>query len=99
MAFGNQVADGNNIPGPNVYVPGVGFKMLQGGAVYTDGSPNDSAPVAVSQVGGFKATYGVAYIGAAFAFAGDWVVIGGSASKTIKVVMISINAVATAAVN
>ncbi|SRR6266571_4339789 len=99
MPFGSQVADVNNIPGPNVYVPGVGFKMLQGGINFVDGSSNDSAPAAVAQVGGGKQTYGVAYIAAAFAFAGDWLVLGGSASKTVKLVSIIISAVATAAVD
>jgi len=77
----------------------VGFKALQGGALYTDGSSNDSAAVRVEQNSNTKTTYGVAYIAAAFAFAGDWVVIGGSATKTIKVLRIEIAGVATAALD
>jgi hypothetical protein len=99
MAFGSTPADSNNIPIGCVYVPGTGFKALQGGAkLFTDASSNDSAPVAVSQVGGQKATYTYSIVATApYATPTDWIVLRGSATKLVKVVRFSFSGVATAA--
>jgi len=99
MAFGSTPADSNNIPVGCVYVPGTGFKSLQGGAkLFTDASSNDSAPVAVTQVGGQKATYtyGI-HATAPYATPTDWIVLRGSATKLVKVLRFSFSGIATAA--
>jgi len=57
MAFGATPLDSGNIPIGSVYVPGTGFKALQGGTLFTDASSNDSAPARMEIVGGSKATY------------------------------------------
>jgi hypothetical protein len=98
MAFGSQVTDSSNIPGPNVYVPGVGFKMMQGGTAFTDASSNDSAPVRMEIVGCSKATYTYTISATApYATPTDWVVLRGSATKLIKIMRIEYSGVATAA--
>jgi len=99
MAFSSTPSDINNIPIGCVYVPGVGFKALQGGPkIFTDASSNDSAPVAVMEVGGQKATYTYAISATAtYAAATDWIVIRGSATKLVKIVRFEISGVATAA--
>ncbi len=99
MAFGSTPADSNNIPIGCVYVPGIGFKALQGASkIFTDGSSNDSAPVRVEEVGGSKATYTYTIVATApYATPTDWVVIRGSATKLVKVVRVEFAGVATAA--
>lgn len=98
MAFGSTPADSNNIPIGCVYVPGVGFKALQGGTLFTDGSSNDSAPVRTEDTGGTKATYTYTISATApYATPTDWVVLRGSATKLMKVVHIEYSGVATAA--
>jgi hypothetical protein len=97
MAFGSTPADANNIPIGCVYVPGVGFKALQGGKIFTDASSNDSAPVAVMEVGGTKATYTYSLSATApYATPTDWIVLRGSATKLVKVMRIEFSAAATA---
>ncbi len=98
MAFGTTPADSSGIPIGCVYVPGVGFKALQGGSVNTDGSSNDSAPARMELVPGSKATYG--YARSTFAIAAtptDVAIINGSASKTVRITRIEIDALCTAA--
>lgn len=98
MAFGSTPQDSNTIPIGCVYVPGVGFKALQGGNLLTDGSSNDSAPARMEIVSGSKATY--AYSASAiatFAAVTDLVVIRGSATKTVKIIRIELSGAATAA--
>lgn len=98
MAFGSTPADANNIPIGCVYVPGVGFKSLQGGAVTTDGSSNDSAPARIESTPGSKATYTYTISATApYATPTDWVVLRGSATKLLKVMHIEYSGVATAA--
>ncbi len=98
MAFGATPLDSGNIPIGSVYVPGTGFKALQGGTLFTDASSNDSAPARMEIVGGSKATY--AYSASAiatFTAVTDLVVLRGSATKTVKVVRVELSGAATAA--
>jgi hypothetical protein len=98
MAFGSTPADSNNIPIGCGYVPGTGFKAAQAGAIFTDASSNDSAPLRMEVVGGSKATYTYTISATApYATPQDWVVLRGSSTKTIKVVHIEYSGVATAA--
>jgi hypothetical protein len=98
MAFGAQVADSNNIPGPNVYVPGTGFKIMQGGALFTDASSNDSAPVRMEPVAGSRATYSAAITGLVpVTAATDIFTLTGSASKLVKVTRLVITGSTTLA--
>ncbi len=99
MAFGSTPADSNNIPAGCVYVPGVGFKVLQGGTLFTDGSSNDSAPLRAEATPGSKATYSYVVTATApgYATPQDWIVLRGSATKTIKVVRIEISGAITTA--
>jgi hypothetical protein len=89
LAFGSTPTDSSGIPIGCVYVPGVGFKALQGGTLFTDASSNDSAPAAFTNVGGFKATY-AASMQALVPVTGctDLFTITGSATKLIKVLRI-----------
>lgn len=49
MTYNPQLKDTQNIPIPQVYVPGIGFVALQGSAgITTDGSTNSSAAVMLS---------------------------------------------------
>jgi hypothetical protein len=99
MAFGSTPSDSNNIPIGSVYVPGVGFKALQGGTLFTDGSSNDSAPVRTEDAGGTKATYRYLINATApgYATPQDWIVLRGSATKTIKVLHVEISGAITTA--
>ena len=98
MAFGSTPADSNNIPIGCVYVPGTGFKALQGGALFTDASSNDSAPVRVEQAGGSKATYSAAITGLVpVTAATDIFTLTGSATKLVKVTRIAITGSTTLA--
>jgi hypothetical protein len=98
MAFGSTPADSNNIPIGCVYVPGTGFKALQGGKLFTDASSNDSAPVRVEEVGGSKATYSYSINALAPpASVTDIMVLRGSATKLVKVVEFGCSGAATAA--
>jgi hypothetical protein len=98
MAFGSTPADSNNIPIGCVYVPGVGFKALQGGTLFTDASSNDSAAVRTEDSGGTKATYTYTISATApYATPTDWVVIRGSATKLMKIMHVEYSGVATAA--
>lgn len=98
MAFGSTPTDSNSIPIGCVYVPGVGFKALQGGKLFTDASSNDSAPVRVEEAGGSKATYTFSISGvAALTAQTDMFVLRGSATKLVKVVHIEVSGAATAA--
>lgn len=48
MAYGVQLVDSNTVPIGQVYVPGVGFKSVEGSlGTNTDGSSNGSAPFAL----------------------------------------------------
>src|SRR6266568_2579955 len=96
MAFSATPTDSNGIPIGCVYVPGVGFKALQGGAVNTDASSNDSAPARMELVPASKATYG--YARSTFAIAAtptDVAIINGSATKTVRITRIEIDALCT----
>jgi hypothetical protein len=98
LAFSSTPADSNNIPIGCVYVPGVGFKALQGGTLFTDGSSNDSAPARLELTGGSKATYTYsAGAIATFATMQDLVVLRGSATKLVKVTRVELSGSATAA--
>src|SRR5437667_9906958 len=96
MAFGSTPADSNNIPIGCVYVPGVGFKALQGGTLFTDSSSNDSAPARMEVVSGSKATYTYAINALALlASHTDLFVLRGSATKTVKVIHFELSGLAT----
>jgi hypothetical protein len=98
MAFGSTPTDTNGIPIGCVYVPGVGFKALQGGTTFTDGSSNDSAPGRMEIASNTKATYTYTIASTApYATPTDWVVIRGSSTKLVKIVHIEYSGVATAA--
>ncbi len=98
MAFGSTPTDSSGIPTGCVYVPGVGFRVLQGGTVFTDATSNDSAPVRSEAAPCSKVTYTYTIAATApYATPTDWVVLRGSATKTVKVVRIEYSGVATAA--
>jgi hypothetical protein len=98
MTFGSTPADSNNIPIGCVYVPGIGFKALQGGKSFTDGSSNDSAPAAFTLTDGYKATYVYSASAiATFVTMQDLVILRGSTTKTVRVTRIEISGAATAA--
>jgi hypothetical protein len=98
MAFGNQVADGANIPASNAYLPGTGFKVIRGGRIYTDGSGNDSVAVAMALEDGAKPTYDVSLLGITpVATPTDWIVLPGSATKVVRVVRVMLGGIATSA--
>lgn len=98
MAFGSTPTDSSTIPIGCGYVPGVGFKAIQSGQVFTDTSSNDSAPIRLEVVPGSKATYTYTISATApYATPTDWVVLRGSANKLMKVVHIEYSGVATAA--
>jgi hypothetical protein len=96
LAFGSTPADINGIPIGCVYVPGVGFKALQGGTLFTDTSSNDSAPARMEIVSGSKATYTYSINAlATLASHTDLLVLRGSATKTIKVIHFELSGLAT----
>lgn len=98
MAFGAQPTDSNNIPIGSAYVPGVGFNAVQGGSNYTDGSSNISAPITISNVGGWKATYTTNIFGLVpVTAATDIFTLTGSATKTIRVLRVEFSMVITTA--
>jgi len=99
LAFSSTPADSNNIPIGCVYVPGVGFKALQGGTLFTDASSNDSAPVRVEEAGGSKATYSASILGLAPITTAptDIFTLTGSATKLIKVTRVTISGSTTLA--
>ncbi len=99
MVFGSTPADQNNIPAGCVYVPGIGFKVLQGGTLFTDASSNDSAPARMELVSGSKATYTYSIQATApgYATPQDWIVLRGSATKLLKVVRVEISGAITTA--
>ncbi len=99
MVFGSTPSDSNNLPIGCVYVPGIGFKALQGGKVFTDGSSNDSAPAVMAQIGGQRATYTYTLYATApgYATPQDWIVLRGSATKTIRVVRLKVSGAITTA--
>jgi len=100
MAFGSTPADSNNIPAGCVYVPGVGFKVLQGGALFTDGSSNDSAPLRAEATPGSKATYVASGTVVPVTGATDLVTIIGSATKLVKLIRVVFSGtIVTAAIN
>jgi hypothetical protein len=93
MAFGSQPVDSNNWPIANVYVPGTGFKALQGGTAFTDASSNDSSPVRFELTSPSKATYCSAiYALNMVSGATDVFTLTGSASKLVKVLRVEFSA-------
>ena len=100
MAFGSTPADSNNIPIGCVYVPGVGFKALQGGTLFTDGSSNDSAPGRMEITASSKATYVASGTVVPVTGATDLVTIIGSATKLVKLMRVIFSGtIVTAAIN
>ncbi|SRR6266568_423665 len=98
MAFGSTPTDSSTIPIGCVYVPGVGFKAIQGGTLFTDGSSNDSAPVRMELTGGSKATFSAGITGLVpVTAATDIFTITGSATKLVKVTRLAITGSATLA--
>ena len=96
MAFGSTPTDSSTIPIGCAYVPGVGFKAIQGGALFTDASSNDSAPVRMESAGGSKATYTYSINALALlASHTDLLVLRGSATKLVKVVRFEMSGLAT----
>jgi hypothetical protein len=96
---GASQLDSGGIPTGSVKVPGVtALKAIQGGAVYTDTLGDDSAPIRSEAASSSKATYTYTISATApYATPTDWVVLRGSATKTVKVVRIEYSGVATAA--
>src|SRR6478609_414079 len=99
MAFGSTPVDVNGIPIGCVYVPGVGFKALQGGTLFTDGSTNDSAPARMELVSASKATYAASGTVVPVTGATDLVTIIGS-TKLVRLVRVVFSAtILTTAIN
>jgi hypothetical protein len=99
MAFGSTPFDGSTTPIPIgcVYVPGVGFKALQGGTLLTDASSNDSSPARMELVGASKNTYAAAATGLALAATPTNIAtLTGSASKVVKLVKLGLTLSCTA---
>jgi hypothetical protein len=97
MAFGSTPADSNNIPIGCVYVPGTGFKALQGGVLFTDASSNDSAPVRAEFTSASKLTYAAAGVGLALAATPTNIAtLTGSATKTVRVLKVGLSLKCTA---
>jgi hypothetical protein len=97
MAFGSTPSDSNNIPIGCVYVPGVGFKALQGGTLFNDASGNDSSPARMEIVAASKATYAAAGVGLALAATPTNIAtLTGSATKTVKLVRLGLSMKCTA---
>lgn len=107
---GSLPRDVAGFPAEGVYVPNVGTVANQGSSVLIDSTGQPYAPAMVqlsagtNSVGsivvnnGTKATYTYAISATApYATPTDWIVIRGSASKTIKIVKIEISGAATAA--
>ncbi len=91
MAFGAQPVDSANIPISSSYVPGTGFKAVQGGNVFTDASSNDSAPVRTEVVAASRITYAASNTGLALAAAPTNIAtLTGSATKLVKLVKIGL---------
>jgi hypothetical protein len=93
-------------PSEGVYVPNVGTVAAQGGSVVSDSTNQPYAPTVVSLASsqalslnsGLKPTYTYAISATApYATPTDWIVIRGSATKTIKIVRVEISGAATAA--
>jgi hypothetical protein len=102
--------DINGFPAEGVYVPNIGTVAQQGIILGTDGNGQPYAATAAQLIAGTanvgsvvisngtKATYVYAINATApYATPTDWIVIRGSASKTIKIVRIDISGAATAA--
>jgi hypothetical protein len=99
MAFGSTPFDGSTTPIPIgcVYVPGTGFKALQGGAVFTDASSNDSAAARMEIAASSKVTYAAAAVDLALAATPTYVAtLTGSATKLVKLVRIGVSIHCTA---
>jgi hypothetical protein len=100
MAFGATPSDSSNIPIGCVYVPGTGFKALQGGTQFTDASSNDSSPARMELTAGSKATYVASGTVVPVTGATDLVTIIGSATKLVKLVRVIFSGtITTAAIN
>jgi len=99
MAVGSTPRDSGNIPLGCVLVQGdTTPQALRGAKELTDANSNISAAAAFSPEDGWKATYTYTISATApYATPTDWVVIRGSATKTVKVVHIEYSGVATAA--
>ena len=93
--------DQNTIPMGAVGVPGNQTPVvLQGGKSSTDAFGNPTSPVRAESAGSSKATYTYLITATApYATPTDWVVLRGSATKTVKVVRTSFVGFATAATN
>jgi hypothetical protein len=99
MTIGNTTRDFGNIPmGCALPVGDATPQPIRGGKEYTDSQNNISASVAITQEDGWKPTYTYTISATApYATPTDWVVIRGSATKTVKIVHIEYSGVATAA--
>jgi hypothetical protein len=99
LAIGNTTRDFGNIPMSCALPVGDATPQpLRGGKEYTDSQSNVSTNVAMSPEDGWKPTYTYTISATApYATPTDWVVIRGSATKTVKVVHIEYSGVATAA--
>src|SRR5258707_166946 len=93
--------DQNTIPMGAVGVPGNQTPVvLQGGKSSTDAFSNPTSPVRAESAGSSKATYTYLITATApYATPTDWVVLRGSATKTVEVVRTSFLGFATAATN
>lgn len=97
MAFGAIPVDVNLIPAGGVYVPGTGFKTLQGGALFTDASSNDSAPARMEIVSSSRVTYAAGAAGLALAATPTSIAtLTGSATKLVKLVRVGLTLSCTA---
>jgi hypothetical protein len=97
MAFSSTPTDVNGIPIGCVYVPGVGFKALQGGTLFTDGSSNDSSAARMELASASKTTYAAAGVGLALAATPTNIVtLTGSATKIVRLLRFGLSLKCTA---
>ncbi len=96
---GASQLDSTGIPVGSAKVPGVTpLKAFRGGKVRTDASNDDSVALMTEMAGSSKATYTYLITATApYATPTDWVVLRGSATKTVQVVRTSFTGFATAA--
>ena len=105
---GQLPRDTNGFPAEGGYAPGTGTVAFQAGNVLVDSSGTPYAPQIsqltsaginpVTVISGSKATYAYTIQATApYATPTDWIVIRGSATKTIKIVRLEFSGAATAA--
>jgi hypothetical protein len=98
---GASQLDLNSVPVGSAKVMGTtALKAFRGGKVRTDAASDDSVALVTEMGGSTKATYTYLITATApYATPTDWVVLRGSATKTVEVVRTSFTGFATAATN